>query len=220
VRPTIGRRIWALSSMIQLESCAIADRQVTVFERRFDRSRLYFENGTLYSHVGPLGHNQLDYVGAMAALFRSTREVLLLGTAGGALATMLSRQRSRVTAVDDFSPAFALAKKWFHLPDDVECVCADAWAFLRASDRRWGGIAVDLFRGNEIPAPFLTPAFAERLVDSVAARGPIVWNVADAPDSEATREVLEMLRAAGLRARALSVVSPTVGNTIIVGKRA
>ncbi len=204
--------------MVQLERCADESREVTIFERRRDRSRLYFENGTLYTHVGPLGESHLDYVKSMAHLLRRASEVLLLGTAGGALATMLDRQRSRVTAVDDFAESFVLAKKWFHLPEAVECVCADASAFLRATDRRWDAIAVDLFRGHNIPGPFLTPAFAELLIKATDG-GLVVWNVADGPDSPSARQVVSILRDQGFSARALSVVSPTLGNTIIVGQQ-
>ncbi len=78
-------------------------RSVRVVEYRFDGSRLYFEGPSLYTHVDANGTNQLDYIAAMGQAMAGKPSVLLLGTAGGALATQLSRAGASVTAVDDCS---------------------------------------------------------------------------------------------------------------------
>lgn len=205
--------------MIHLYTSTAADRTVTIVERRRDGSRLYYEDGIRYTHIGPLGESHLQYIEAMAMLLRGAKNVLLLGTAGGALATSLSRKRVQVTAVDNFSDAFRLAKRWFYLPDDVECVCAEASHFLSSTTRCWDGIAVDLYRGHQIPKEHLDPVFGAQLIRAVEKGGSIVWNVADAPTAQPTQDILAMFRGLGLSARAMSVVSPSIGNTLVVGRK-
>jgi 2-polyprenyl-3-methyl-5-hydroxy-6-metoxy-1,4-benzoquinol methylase len=76
-------------------------RQVRVIELLRDGGRLYFDGPVLYTHVDSDGGNCLNYIEAMDGALGGARNVLLLGTAGGALATQLSRRGARVTAVDD-----------------------------------------------------------------------------------------------------------------------
>ena len=43
------------------------DRRVRVIELKKDRSRLYFEDGALYTHIDPQGDSLLAYVTAVLA---------------------------------------------------------------------------------------------------------------------------------------------------------
>lgn len=194
------------------------DRQVQVFETLGDGSRLYLDDGALYTHVDAAGRNKLEYISAIEHFVRNSESVLLLGTAGGALASALTRRGVAVTAVDNWAPAFEIARRWFHLPASVECVHADAIDFLRANERRWSAVVVDVFRGVEIPDRMLTTETGTVLARAVAAEGQIVWNVADALDSGAVRCVSMALAQAGLQPLASSVLSPEVGNTLVVAR--
>jgi spermidine synthase len=191
-------------------------RSVRVVEYKFDGSRLYFDGPALYTHVDAQGGNLLAYISAMERALAGAPTVLLLGTAGGALATQLSRSGVAVTAVDDWSIAFELARRWFHLPDDVECIHADALALLRDTDRRWAAVAIDVFHGVEIPDDFLTTDVGHLLTKVVEPGGLIVWNVADTPGSWPARWIVKALRLQGLQPSMVSVVDVDVGNTLIV----
>ena len=191
-------------------------RSVRVVEFSFDGSRLYFDGLALYTHVDAQGSNLLTYISAMERALTGAPTVLLLGTAGGALATQLSRAGVAVTAVDNWPTAFELARRWFHLPDSVECIHADALALLRATDRQWSAVAIDVFHGVEIPADFLTLDVAQLLTRVVEPGGLIVWNVADSPTSRPARRIVEALRLQGLRPSMVSVIDAEVGNTLIV----
>ncbi len=188
-----------------------------VVERLRDGSRLYYDGPVLYTHIDALGNNLLSYISAMADILAGVQTVLLLGAAGGALATQLSRGGAAVTAVDNWAPAFELARRWFHLPDDVECIHADAVAFLRGTDRRWQGVAIDVFDGVEIPASFLASEIGGLLSRVAEPGGLIVWNVADVADSPAARAIYEALRLGGLEPAAVPVIDTDVGNTLVVG---
>lgn len=199
-----------------LSRCHEAGRSVRVVEYKFDGSRLYFDGPALYTHVDAQGGNLLAYISAMERALAGASTVLLLGTAGGALATQLSRAGVAVTAVDDWLTAFELARRWFHLPDDVECIHADALALLRETGRQWSAVAIDVFHGVEIPDDFLTTDVGQLLTKAVEPGGLIVWNVADSPGSWPARWIVRALRLQGLQPSMVSVIDGDVGNTLVV----
>jgi spermidine synthase len=192
------------------------ERRIRVVEQRRDGSRLYFDSGALYTHVDAEGNNLLEYITAMDCALRGADSVLLLGTAGGALATQLSRRGAAVTAVDNWPAAFEIAKRWFHLPPEVECVHADAMAFLRTTAQKWSAVAVDVFHGVEIPDAILTSDIGSLLTRAVTPDGLIVWNVADTPRSWPARWIVKALRLEGLTPTLVSVMDGDVGNTLVV----
>lgn len=192
------------------------DLCVTVIEHRYDGSRLYYNDGALYTHVDNLGANLLQYIHGMDRELRDADDVLMLGTAGGALATLLSRRGVAVTAVDNWARSFAIARRWFHLPDDVRCVHADAIEFLKTTPGRWSAIAVDLFRGVEIPRAILTGEVAALLVGALKPGGMIVWNVADHPASPTVEWIAKILMSEGLSPELVCVMDADVGNTLVV----
>lgn len=190
-------------------------RQVRVVELRRDGGRLYFDGPMLYTHVDRDGGNCLNYIAAMDDALGDATNVLLLGTAGGALATQLSRRGAAVTAVDDWAPAFEIARRWFHLPDEVECVPSDAVAYLRSTARQWDAVAIDVFRGAEIPAALLTSDIADLLAKVLEPGGLIVWNVADDTLSWSAQWIARALRQAGFLPVLTPVLEGGVGNTLI-----
>jgi spermidine synthase len=191
-------------------------RRILVLEDRQDGSRRYLDGGALYTHVDAQGNNLLDYITAMKRVLARAPDVLLLGTAGGALATELSRKGVAVTAVDNWPRSFDIAKQWFHLPPEVECMRNDALDFLRQTSRQWSAIAIDVFLGTSIPDSILTSDVAGLLAQRTRRDGLIVWNVADAPDSREARWITEALALQGLAPATVSVLERSVGNTLIV----
>jgi len=192
------------------------ERCVTIIEHRHDGSRLYYDDGALYTHVDNIGANLLQYIHGMDVELRGADDVLMLGTAGGALATQLSRRGVAVTAVDNWAMAFDIARRWFHLPDDVRCVHADAIEFLKSTPGRWSAIAVDLFHGVEIPQTVLTGEVAALLVGALKPQGLIVWNVADHPASPTVEWIAKALTSEGLSPELVCVMDGDVGNTLVV----
>lgn len=191
-------------------------RRVRILERQRDGSRLYYDSGALYTHVDAAGRNLLEYVAAIERVVRRCDSVLLLGTAGGALATALARRGAAVTAVDNWGAAFEIARRWFHLPEAVECVHADAVEFLGATERQWSAVVVDVFHGMEIPEAMLKTSTGALLRRVTRSNGLVIWNVADSSNSETVRWISIALRLAGLSPRLLPVLDTDVGNTLIV----
>jgi predicted membrane-bound spermidine synthase len=72
-----------------------AERDIRILESKSDGSRLYLDGVVRYTHVDCDGRNRLDYVEAMERALAGAQSVLVLGTAGGALASQLCRRGSR-----------------------------------------------------------------------------------------------------------------------------
>lgn len=85
--------------------------------------------------------------------------MLIIGCGGGSLATMLSRTGAEVTLLDVDPRAFAIARRYFHLPISVECHVADGARFLRRNSNRYDALVLDAFTNGQIPRHFLTPRF-------------------------------------------------------------
>ncbi|KRB52616.1 MAG: hypothetical protein V4514_19500 [Pseudomonadota bacterium] len=202
--------------MILLALHREGDRRFRIVELQDDGSRAYIEGDALYTHVTGAGENLLAYVETMQGALANAPKVLLLGTAGGALATALSRRGTEVTAVDDLAWAFVAARRWFQLPDQVECVHADALAYLGATTRRWSGIAVDVFRGVEIPDQFMTPEFGASLLRALEPGGVIAWNVADGPASWTVARVARAMRQIGLVPHLIQTADDEWSNTVVI----
>jgi spermidine synthase len=113
------------------------------------------------------GISLAEYVHALFGLIRQkrARHVLMIGCAGGTLATMLSAVGVRVTAVDIDPQSFEIAHRYFHMPECVECHVTDGAAFLRRPGPRYDAIVLDAFADEVIPPHFLKPGFF-RLVKS------------------------------------------------------
>lgn len=193
-----------------------AQRDIRVLESKSDGSRLYLDGAVLYTHVDSEGRNRLDYVAAMERALVGARSVLILGTAGGALASQLCRRGIEVTTIDNVAATFELARRWFGMPADVRCVHADALLFLNETADRWDAIAVDVFKGAQIPQAMFGPDVGGLLIKALRPGGRIVWNVADHTRSFTAFRVARMLRAAGFAAKRAAVLDETAGNTLVI----
>lgn len=203
-----------------LASVSDETRRVQVVERLADGARHYLDSGVLYTSIDADGVNAVPYIAAMADALPRRGRILVLGTAGGALPSLLHATGAAVTAVDIWSGAFTLARTWFHMPTDVECVTSDAAGFIAQTQESWDAIAIDVFDGVNIPPALLRQAFAQGLARVIAPGGLVVWNVAAGLWETETLAVTETLYAAGFEARARSVYGDErLANTLVFGAR-
>jgi spermidine synthase len=120
------------------------------------------------------GVSLAEYIHALFGLVRQKRaaHVLMIGCAGGTLATMLSRAGVQVTLVDIDPLSFQIARRYFHMPRTVDCHAADGASFLRRRPTRYDAIILDAFADEIIPPHLLTDGFF-RLVKARLNRGGI-----------------------------------------------
>lgn len=117
---------------------------ICIIEDKATGARRYYEGNAFQSHALPSGESCFTYVHLMSNLLRPATNVLLLGCAGGTLATMLHRQGKTVTTVDHNPLSFKLAQEYFWMPRGIRCVAADFRDFLDGTTGHFDGIAIDV----------------------------------------------------------------------------
>lgn len=140
---------------------------------------LYELEGCGQSAADARGTSMASYIHALFGLLSQakSRNVLILGGAGGTLATLLVRARAAATVVDIDPKAVELARKYFQLPDSVNYRTMDAEAFLKTSEEHFDAIVLDVFVGNEIPAHLQTANFFAAARARLAQDGVMLANV-------------------------------------------
>jgi SAM-dependent methyltransferase len=107
------------------------------------------------------GVSLADYIHAIFGFIRQVkcREVLVIGCGGGTLATMLHRAGVKVVIADTDMRAFEIARRYFHMPEGIECHVEDGDAFLRRQARRYDAIVLDAYAEGKIPRHLTTRRF-------------------------------------------------------------
>src|SRR5215475_8596592 len=79
------------------------------------------------------GISLADYIHAMYGFLRQAKakNVLMIGCGGGTLASMLHAKGIRVVIVDIEPQAFEIARRYFRMPDSIECHVSDGARFLK-----------------------------------------------------------------------------------------
>jgi spermidine synthase len=121
----------------------------------------YWQAGDHQSVADRNGVSLAEYIHALFGLLlqRKPRHVLMIGGAGGTLATMLTRRGIRVTLVDINPTAFDIARLYFQMPAEVDCHISDGVAFVRRNRSRFDAIVLDAFSEEKIPPHFRKSAF-------------------------------------------------------------
>jgi spermidine synthase len=163
----------------------------------------YLQGAYYQSRTDKNGVSLLDYIHAIFGLLHQmqARTVLVIGCAGGSLATMLTRAGCDVAAVDLDPQAFILARRHFGLPAHVECFVADGFHYVLATRRKFDAIVVDAFHGGRIASNLMSEAFFSQAAKRLRTEGAIFTNVHVASDSDSMAERVAMC---------MSVVPPAV----------
>ena len=165
--------------MIKLDTIESDFGTISVYERKSTGSITYEQGGFHQSEADRNGVSLASYVHAIFGLIlqAKARRILLVGCAGGTLATMLARAGCNVTAVDVNPASFVLAKKYFALPDDVACRVADGKTFLRSDSQVYDAIVLDAFHGDHVPSHLQSLRFYCLVRGHLAQRGAVFVNV-------------------------------------------
>lgn len=140
----------------------------------------YWQDDRHQSEADRNGISLAAYIHAMHGFIRQagSRSVLMIGCGGGNLATMLRADGVNVTIAEINERSFDISRRYFRLPDDVECHVADGARFLRRSTRKYDAIVLDAYDGDHIPLQLRTPAFFKLVKSRLhAKRGAFFVNV-------------------------------------------
>ena len=132
------------------------------------------------------GVSLAEYIHALFGLLLQAkpRHVLVIGGAGGTLATMLTRRGIAVTLVDINPAAFDIARLYFQMPDEVECQVSDGAVFLRRNIGRYDAIVLDAFSEEKIPAHFRKTAFFRLVKKRLKRSGVFLINITVLDDED------------------------------------
>ena len=147
--------------------------------RQRDRTLVYEQKGGNQSAADETGISLDAHVHALHDLTLQTqaKSVLLIGCAGGTLATMLTRSGRRVTAVDIDKVAFELARRYFSLPKEVVCVVSDGLTYMENTKRRFDAVILDTFIGEKIPEHMRGETLFSTIGKCVSPGGAVFVNV-------------------------------------------
>jgi predicted membrane-bound spermidine synthase len=186
-----------------------------------DGSTAYYQDGSFHSQVNRKGISICAYPHVIHEIIRQTHahNVLIIGCAGGSLATMLRRLHCKVTVVDINAMAFTIARRYFRLPDDVRCVRRDGVAYLRTTRKFYDAIVVDVFGGNNVvPRAFTRPTFFQRVENALSPSGIVIMNVITPDDKDRQADVIARhAETAGMNVTLFDWPGQKNRNTLIVG---
>jgi spermidine synthase len=136
----------------------------------------YWQGDCCHSEIDTEGVSLAPYIHAIYDLIgqADARKILMIGCAGGTLATILSRAGRDVTVVDIEPNAFDIATRYFRLPPDVTCVVDDGLHYLLNTDQRFSAIVLDAFAYGTIPAHLRTGSFFAAVQSRLCARGHVL----------------------------------------------
>lgn len=180
---------------------------------------LYELAGWGQSTADSRGVSLASYIHAIFGLVMQAkaRRVLMIGGAGGTLASLLVRAGAQATIVDSDSLAFDLARRHFAMPASVICHTADGEAFLKAGGESYDAIVLDAFIGNVIPAHLLTPEFFTAMRARLTPGGSAFVNVHVKHDFDDYADmVAKAMKAAWPEVRVLDAMGQCPRNAIVM----
>ncbi len=152
-----------------------------------DGSISYFQNGCFHSQSTKKGISLCAYVHVIHEIIRQSHErnILIIGCAGGTLATMLRRLHCKVTVVDINFLAFRIARDYFQMPKDVRCIRRDGIAYLRTTRKKYDAIIIDVFGNhNQVPNAFTDARFFKKVGNALSPSGRMIMNVITKDDGD------------------------------------
>lgn len=186
-----------------------------------DGSVSYYQNGCFHSQANRNGVSVCAYIHVIYELVlqSNAQNVLIIGCAGGTLATMLRRMRCAVTVVDINEAAFTIARDYFKLPKDVTCVTQDGVAYLQTVQKPYDAIIIDVFDAdNNVPDCFTTLDLFHTVRQALSADGIMVMNVITADDDDKRAvKTAHNANKAGMKIRLFDWPGDINRNTLILG---
>jgi predicted O-methyltransferase YrrM len=180
----------------------------------------YWQGEYYQSRADKEGVSLLDYIHALFGLVaqKEPQSVLMIGCAGGSLATMLTRHAPcKVTAVDVNPQSFVIARRYFGLPLAVQCHVADGLDFLSSTRRMFDAIVLDAFLGGELPEELISEIFFNRAHKRLRKDGAIFVNVHVTPNnSDAADRVAQRMAEVLSEVRILDRPKSKIRNAIIM----
>ena len=172
--------------MIKLDTVESEFGTINVYKKKSTSTVTYEHDGYCQSEADSNGISLASYIHAIFGLIQQAkaRKILMIGCAGGTLATMLAKAGLKVTIVDVNPDSFVLARRYFSLPENIDCFASDGKSFLYSDTKYYDAIVLDAFHGSRIPAHLKSLSFYYLVSDHLTKNGAVFANVHVENDSD------------------------------------
>ena len=150
---------------------------IRILERKSDGARLYCIDSSVQTMVQPDGQSLFGYVHAAKLLLMPAHKILIVGGAGGSLATMLARTGRAVTVLDIDPAAEALARDYFGLDPRVRWITGDLSSFYSTYDEVFDAVCIDACDADGLVGGFDDPGVLIALMNLACPDGSLVLNL-------------------------------------------
>lgn len=184
-------------------------------------AKIFAQAGGRQSAVDASGVSVETYVHALFSLVMQSgaKKVLMIGCAGGTLATMLHNMNVAVTVVDIDKSVFAIARKNFNMPRAVHCHAGDGLKFMQRTRATFDAVIIDAFIGENVPPQFLGDAFCVAARRVTKRSGVVLVNVClDGLRDTTADDLAARMASHGWRTRLIDERGP-MRNAIVVAGR-
>ncbi len=162
-----------------LQEFRTPDGTITI-TKELDGTRSYRQKDCLHSAINKEGVSTCAYVHALFSILQQVgaMSIVMIGCAGGTLATMLHNARCDVTVVDVNPLSFTIARQYFGMPSAIDCIVQEGSAFMAAATRSYDAVVIDAFNGDgTIPQQFISEDFFRNVKLALRPRGMAVMNI-------------------------------------------
>jgi len=207
------------TSMILVDKFSAEDGVIYILRSIVTGAYAYWQGDCCHSEIDANGVSLAPYINAIYDLIRQSeaQNILMIGCAGGTLATILTRAGHTVTIVDIEPKSFDIARRYFNLPPETICVVDDGLNYLSTTDRRFSAIVVDAFVHGVIPPHLRSAAFFEAVRSRLSVGGHVYLNIIIEDDFDPSmNRIAHMLSETGFNVSILDIKGAMGRNAVIV----
>lgn len=150
---------------------------IRILERKCDGARLYCIDSSVQTMIRADGVSMFGYVHAAKLLLMPAHRILIIGGAGGSLATMLARAGRDVTVLEVDPAAEALARDYFGLDVRVRWITGDLSSFYDEHHEVFDAVCVDACDADGLVGGFDDPDMLIALMTLACPDGSLVLNL-------------------------------------------
>lgn len=208
--------------MLVLEKIDTEFGKIKITRSKSDGTCTYYQDDCFHSQAHSDGVSTCVYVHVLHEIIRQSKahRILMIGCAGGTLATMLDRIGCKITVVDINPHAFRIAKSYFQMPGHIKCVLQDGVTYLEKTRKRFDAIVIDAFNpDNSVPDAFTTAPFFRTVKKVLTSSGIMVMNVMTKNDKDLRADTIGLnIEAAKMSATLFDWPRKRDRNTLIAAK--
>lgn len=179
----------------------------------------YWQGDCCQSEIDENGVSLAPYIHAIYDLIRQSKaqKILIIGCAGGTLATLLKRAGHEVTIVDIEPKSFEIAERYFKLPPGVNCKVDDGLKFLQNTNQQFSAIVLDAFANGTIPQHLRSSDFFASARSRLSDPGHFYLNIILEDDFDpSANQIAKFLSENHLQVGILDTRGPTGRNAVVV----